>query len=173
MLMSSNAVNATRPALPERLEVLARRIDGAVDFWTTLCLAPEMAVEARRTFVREQCRGLESRLEELRSQLAGPSPPELSELGREARQLCDLFEVLVDHPNRTLGEVVNSVRGLLALQARWHDTLKRLARTLGYELSYWDNLSPEQKAYRQWIVDSLESLFIDNHPTPGSIPDSP
>src|SRR4051812_22206079 len=98
MPMSSKGVNAARPTLPERLEALASRLDGAVDFWTTVCLAPEMAVETRRSFVRDQCRGLEDRLAELGSLLPGPAPPELPELGRQVRQLRDLFEVLVDHP---------------------------------------------------------------------------
>ena len=89
--------------LNQLLTELATRTEGALDFWTLLCLAPEFPDPAG--FVRQQCELSRSLAVVIRSQLPTAASEAVRGWADELRDGCDEWEraffLLADHARHT------------------------------------------------------------------------
>src|SRR5262245_64282414 len=98
-----------RAFLGQLLTDLARRTDGALDFWTIVCINPDLADS--RAFLEQQSELLHALVVVLQSRVSADkaAAPLLTALRENCEQWESAFRLLADFRDRAEEEVVSAI----------------------------------------------------------------
>jgi len=163
--------------LEKMLTELASRVDGAIDFWTTLCFLPEDHGVDFDGFLNENSmilRTLVGQIEETISELKlrrEDTSGLIPSLSAHLELLFNAFVTLGHHRKIAVKEIQLAVDQL----AKSHDSLIQLIRNMStlcdIELTYWRRRTPERELYYNRILTNLFALAQESCAT-GTIPQS-
>jgi hypothetical protein len=161
----------SRLFLNQLLTDLARRLHGAIDFWTLVCVNP-VAMDAR-AFIGEQSKILKALAADICAELARTQAlPAARGASERIRRDCEAFEanflLLADFRQHHSDEVRSAAEALKSLCTELIRTVANLGRTLGCPVSYLEQMGAERKAYYQRILDSLPDIFLSASPEPAT-----
>jgi hypothetical protein len=162
-------------AIVERLlGELAVRADGAIDFWTTVCLypeglrpVPEEFVTANREVLRSLAVCLRAILAEAGLADAVPVRDQVATLAAACRQLEEAMLLLARFRTVSLADIRVATQSLAAAHATLLATVRELGEALGCSVAYWGQRTPERDRYYQQILGGLFDLFRAAHPSGG------
>lgn len=163
--------------LEQLLTQLASRIDGSIDYWTTLCFLPEGQGLDLQGFLSENFALLRSLLAQI-EQVINEHSPSQDNIPGLVQQISDKIELfsgsfLVISCHRHCS--VEEVRSATLQLAMAHDclikTIHLLGVACGIELTYWQRRTPERENYYNHIIRNLFQLTQEARNT-GAIPQS-
>lgn len=167
-----------RLVLERLLTRLAGRLDGAVDFWTLVCLG-RLGPDPRG-FLLHHGEAVTSLVVVTEDFLGGTAQGSseavrnlLGRLAANARKLQDAFLTLEQFRGLPLEEVRSATTAVAAAYNDLRDTIPRLGEALGVPISCWQGRGLDRDAYYQDILQRLFDLFRherENRPTEVSIP---
>lgn len=160
--------------LNQLLTDLARRLHGAIDCWTIVCIEP-MGLDVR-AFITEHSQVLKALVIVIDAELAPiQASPTAYQAIERIREDCDALEsdflFLADHRQHHSGEIRLAVEELKQLWTELVQTIAELGRMLGCPIAFLEQMEADRKAYYQRMLDSLPDLF-QNTPAGSAAPNS-
>jgi hypothetical protein len=147
-----------RIVLDRMLSESARRLDGAVDFWTIVCLSPN--VPQRQEFLRKNLDELRALL--LVTKILWPQQPEAAGLLAGMMAIYDkletAFQVLVQFQTSRIEDVRSATTDLAHAYSQLREAIQRLAQTIELEVTYSRGRTPQREEYFQNILRGLFDL---------------
>jgi hypothetical protein len=151
-----------RIVLGDLLTEIARRLDGAVDFWTVVCLSP--VVPDRKGF-------LEQNLDELRclivvTKIMWPAQIRtheidslLEKMAVNWQKLRHAFGVLEDFQARSIEAIEGASKELADVYHTSCELLRRLGNEITVEFSHWRDGTAEREEHLESILRNLANQF--------------
>jgi hypothetical protein len=146
------------------LTILLGNLDGAIDFWSLICLGqlpPDPS-----GFVRHHCEFLRALVVVMQGLLAGYRETRgtatvqlLDQMMSASARLEQAFLVLARFRTVELEETRAAVVAVREVYADLHDAVQRLGQALGIAVSYWRDRSDEQQRHFQGILNGLFDQF--------------
>lgn len=160
-----------RLVLDRLLSKLAGSFDGALDFWTVVCVGSFTG--DRRGFLMEKAELLHALLLVSRSflaemHLAGQEPVHqiLNTVASSCHRLRDGYLTLERFRSISLEELQAATATVVTAWQEARFALQRLSATIGVPISYWQERSPESELYFQRIADNLFVEFRQERESP-------
>jgi hypothetical protein len=159
-----------RVVVERLLSELARRADGAIDFWTTVCLAPDGVLPAPREFVAANGEILRSFAVSLRAVLAEAGLAEeepvrglLAATAAACRRIEEATLLLAQFRSARLTDVRAATESLAEGHAALLSAVRQVGEALGCSVAYWQQRTAERERHYQQILHGLFDLFRDAH----------
>jgi hypothetical protein len=152
-----------RLVLDRLLTQLAGRLDGAIDFWTLVCLGnfPD-----GKGFLLKNSEALRSLviviggfLPELAAAKARLVHTLLEQMGTACQRLQNAFLVLQQFRIVRLDEVRAATDVVVEVHANLRQLIWQLGEALGLSISYWKGRTPEREEYIRKILAGLYNQF--------------
>lgn len=144
------------------LTEVAQRTDGALDCWTVVCLAPEIAEP--RSFLAQNSEKVRSLLGAIQSHFAGANDEQLDRLIQGLLDGCDewesVFGTLGDFHNYSTDEIEAAVNALARLYGQRRDAIVELGRAIEAPIAYLEGQTQERRDYYRRILSSLADTFL-------------
>jgi len=139
------------------LTELLKRLDGAVDFWTMVCLAP---IENRHEWLQKQLELFRSLIVVTRSLWARQKPsaeagPLLQNLDAACQKLNHSFLTLEQFQKESQESIRLATEELAEIYTNLPETISRLGQTIGLEVAYPKEKNPDRQEYFQNILSNL------------------
>jgi hypothetical protein len=156
--MQINAETKDRIVAERLLSDLATRLNGAIDFWTVVCLGP-MPVD-RRSFLLENTDRLRSLAVVLGSMVPTSFPESklqgvFKNMSFECQRLGEAFLVLENLQNAEAQELRSATEAIRQGYDAIRDGITQAVQALGLEPPGALTLNPDRKAYFARILDGL------------------
>jgi hypothetical protein len=162
-----------RVVVERLLGELATRADGALGFWTTVCLAPDGSLPAA-DFVAANGEVLRSLVVTLRAilaeaGLAGEEPVHglLAAMAAACRRIEEALLLLARFRSIPLADVREATQSLAEAHADLLSAVRQVGEILGCSVAYWRQRTPERERHFQQVVQRLFDLFREAHPDAG------
>lgn len=144
------------------LTEMAKRLDGAVDFWTIICLSPTM--QNRHEWLQEQLDRFRSLVVVIKSIWPRQTPtPEawalLKNLDEAYHKLDHSFLILERFQKEDLESIRAATEDLAEIHKSLPDTISKLGQTIGLEIGYLREKNLEREKYFQNILTTLFQRF--------------
>ena len=151
-----------RIVIDRLLSELGRRLDGAVDFWTVICL--EGAVPERDAFLQKNCDILRSLVEVSRIVIGARNGRNgtgemLDRIALDCQRLRSIFSVLSKFQQESLDHLRSASEDLDANYTRLSESFRQLGRMLDVPISYYNTRTPEAEQHCRSILDRLFDVF--------------
>jgi hypothetical protein len=144
------------------LTELACRTEGALDFWTLVCVSP-IAPDVPG-FIRQHCELMRSLVVVIRSQLPGNSSEAQQRAIEELRAGCDEWESaflrLGSYRQHTHEEIVSAVQAIDRVHAQRVAAITELGRSLGSPVAHLEEQTDERRNYFRRILNTLPEVFL-------------
>jgi hypothetical protein len=164
--MTKDFSSEDRVVLDWLLTEIATRLDGAIDFWTLVCL--DKFPFDRRGFLRKHGEILRSFLVVTEATLAKGQRADresvrrcLGTMSAACEKLEQAFTVLEQFRTVPLDAVGAATEALKEAYNEIRDSIRQLGQTLGVSISYWQDRTPEREEYVQKILHGLFALFCN------------
>ena len=164
-----------RVVVERLLGELASRADGAIDFWTTVCLSPDGLLPAPADFVAANAEVLRSLAVSVRAILAEagladeePVRGPLATMAAACRQIEEAVLTLARFRSVPLADVRAATQSLAEAHAALLSAVRQVGEALGCSIAYWRQRTPERERYCQQILHGLFDLFRGGHPAAGN-----
>jgi hypothetical protein len=138
-------------------------LHGAIDFWTTVCIA--QIPPDPRAFVLRHAEVLRSHVVVARTlletnQLATPERSQrMTSMYAACQKPQDAFLTLVDNRKRSLEEVRSATERVAKVYSELREEIRQLAHSLNVSLSFWERMTPAFEEYFQKILHGLFDQF--------------
>jgi hypothetical protein len=153
-----------RTVLDRLLTKLAGSLDGAVDFWTLVCLGP--LPTDRRGFLLEHCeltRALvlvaKSFLAEARLASTPEVHPLLVRLTASCQRLQAAFLALEQFRSVSLDELRSATETIAEVYNSMREAIRQLGDAIHLPVGYWQGRTPEREDYFRKILAGLFNQF--------------
>jgi hypothetical protein len=145
--------------LPESLSAVLRRLDGAVDFWTLVCL--EEVVPDRHAFVQTEIDHLRCDLNELTRQLAvtAAAPGQAEWWGTVCDTLELVFAVLMRYRDFSTTERGSAIRLFSQVYQAAYQAAHDVAAANRLAVDHLDRRAPDHDHYYREVFDRLTDQF--------------
>ncbi len=149
-----------RDRLHHLLTQMAGRLDGAVDFWTTVCLSP--ALPGRRAFLTANVEGLRGLVAETRGMLSASAPlaDPLAVLAARCEDLGNAFLTLGRFESLAPDELRRTTTAIAEVYRDLRSALLEVGRAAGVPLSYWEGQRAQREEYYRGILERLYGLCV-------------
>jgi hypothetical protein len=157
-----------RIVLDRLLSEAARRLDGAVDFWTVVCLNSDLVY--RQEFVRKNLEELRAFLTVTRALVPArweEAGPLLKEMSTSCATLGNAFEVLGQFQTAGIEDLRSATNDLIEVYSTWWETIRRFAQASRLDIGYLRERTPEREEYLQSILRRLFDLACSVRATTG------
>jgi hypothetical protein len=157
--MATDLSAADRVVLERLLTELARRTDGALDFWAAVALLPDGVGIDRPGFLSRHGETLRSLVVVLRALLAGAGLPGTRPAVDRVASACGEFLAAFGTLERFREAPAEGVRSAVESLGCAHRDLivaiQDLGEAAGCPASYWQQRTPERTAYYESILSGL------------------
>lgn len=155
-----------RPKLDRLLSDLARRTDGAIDFWTSLYFWPDEGPFDRSAFVAKNCETIRTLVEEIRTFLQSRRLADnnsvlapVDNLLVSSEKLATIFGVFEQFRTLPLDQVRKATEQLADAQGAIFCSVQELAKAVGCPVTFLERRTDEHDEYIQGILARLFDLF--------------
>ncbi len=166
--MSIHLCEEDRAALERLLSQIAGRLDGAIDFWTVVCLSEALP---RRAFIERHATNLQAAVAEVeailrRSQAdVGPVRGLLSELVGGCTKLRDAFLILAQHETLPQEAVRLATTALTEVYDDLRQAIREIGQAANVSVGYLENRTAEAQSHLCRILDGLYEQFRQQRET--------
>lgn len=159
-----------RLVLDRLLTQLAGRLDGAIDFWTLVCLGhfppdPREFILKNGDTMRALVIVTRGFLGSVPSSRARPIHDLLDRMAAACQKLQNAFLVLEQFRAVPLEEVRLATQAVAEVYGDLHESIRQFGEAVGLSISYWHNRKPERNEYFRKILDGLFNTFAHERET--------
>jgi hypothetical protein len=165
-VMTEQLSDEDRTVLERLLTRLAGRLDGAIDFWTLVCLGrvapdPQGFLQHHSEAVKALVIVIEDLLTATSQSSREEVPTLLGRMRADVRKLQGAFLALEQFRRLELEEIRSATMDIADAYNDLRDSIPRLADALSVSVSCWQSRPPDREAYYQGILHQLFDLFRD------------
>jgi methyl-accepting chemotaxis protein len=162
--MENNVSPEQRLVLDRLLTKIAGSLDGAVDFWTLVCLG-EFPIDRRR-FLAEKTETLRAFILVAQAFLAEAGLADAAAIHRRlegmksaCEKLAAAFFVLEQFRAKSPDETRAATRAVNEVYGELRELIRQVGEAMSLSVSYWQGRTPEREEYYQRILRSLDEKF--------------